>query len=72
MGHITEEKLVVNGTTVLDENGITWRPDSTQSSYTANRTGGITETLAYGYDDSAGGRGHLLSESFSPSSGATA
>ncbi len=70
MGRITEETQKVNASVVLDETNIVWRGDSTQSSYTANRTGtGVwNETRAYGYDS----RGHLTSETFAPASGTTA
>ena len=77
VGRIIEETQTVNGSVILDEKNIAWRGDSTQSSYTANRTGsGVwNETRAYAYDDTSApnkGRGHLLSESFAPSASGTA
>jgi RHS repeat-associated protein len=72
VGRVLEQKQVVNGTTYLDEKPA-WRSDSTETNYVATRagTGAWNETRAYGYDDAAGKRGHLLSETFAPSSGTT-
>ena len=77
-GRITEETQSVNGAVVLDETNLTatgvsnWRADSTQTSCSITRAGGVSETRNYGYDDALGARGHLLSETFAPSSGASA
>ena len=77
-GRITEETQSVNGAVALDETNLTaggvsnWRPDSTQTSCAITRVGGVSETRNYGYDDASGGRGHLLSETFAPTSGASA
>jgi len=77
VGRITEQTQTVNGSQILDETNIAWRNDSTQSSYTANRTGsGVwNETRSYSYDDTSApnhGRGRLLSEGYAPSSSGTA
>jgi RHS repeat-associated protein len=77
VGRVLEQKQVVGSTTYLDEKVQTslgasaWRGDSTQGNYIATRTGtgAWNETRSYGYDDSTGQRGHLLTESFAPSSG---
>ncbi len=66
----------MNSSVILDEKLFTaqgassWRGDSTQGAYTANRTGtgAWNETRAYTYDS----RGHVTSESFAPSATSTA